>query len=233
MLIQNIEKSTLLDYPGKVAAVVFTYGCNLRCPYCHNPELVTEPMQEDLLITEREIFEFLEMRKNVLDGFVITGGEPTCQHDLLDFIKKIKNKFPNLLIKLDTNGTFPKRVKEIVDSKVVDYWAMDVKYAEELYEQGLNGGMKTNFIKESIDLIMNSGADYEFRTTVVRSLHNVKAINQIGEMVKGCPIYYIQNFRAGKSIDPTLDSSESFKQSELDEFKKILEKYVKKVVIRN
>lgn len=233
MIIQHLEKSTLLDYPGKVAAVLFTYGCNLRCPYCHNPELVTQPKKDDLIITEEEIFAFLKKRIKVLDGLVITGGEPTCHKDLLDFIKKVKKKFPKLLIKLDTNGTFPERIKEIIDSKIVDYWAMDVKYAEELYKQGLNGGMKTNFIKQSIDYIRDSGVDFEFRTTVVRSLHNNEAMKEIGEMIKGSPIYYIQNFRSGKTIDENLDNSESFKQEELEEFKKIMEKYVKSVIIRN
>lgn len=233
MLIQNIEKSTLLDFPGRVAAVIFTYGCNLRCPYCHNPELVVEPKRDDLLISEEEVFDFLEKRKKVLDGLVITGGEPTVHKDLLEFIKKIKDRFPNLLIKLDTNGTFPDRVKEIMDSNLVDYWAMDIKYAKELYEQGLNGGMKTNFIQKSVEMILKSGKEYEFRTTVVRSLHNKEAMEQIGQMIKGAKNYYIQNFRAGKTIDENLDNSESFRQEELEEFKKILEKYVDMVVIRN
>ena len=233
MIIQHIEKATLLDYPGKVAAVVFTYGCNLRCPYCHNPELVTEPKQDELIISNEEIIEFLKKREKVLDGLVITGGEPTCHKDLIDFIKLIKKEFPKLLIKLDTNGTFPDRVKEIIDTNLVNYWAMDVKYADELYKQGLNGGMKTNFIKQSIEYIMNSGAEYEFRTTVVRSLHNDDAMNEIGILIKGAPVYYIQNFRAGKTIDENLDNTESFKQAELDSFKKIMEKYVKKVIIRN
>lgn len=233
MIIQHLEKATLLDYPGKVAAVLFTYGCNLRCPYCHNPELVTEPKKDELVLTDKEIYDFLKKREKVLDGLVITGGEPTCHKDLLEFIKKIKKKFPKLLIKLDTNGTSPVRVKEIIDAKIVDYWAMDVKYAEELYKQGLNGGMKTNFIKQSIDYILNSGVDYEFRTTVVRSLHTKEAMHQIGEMIKGSKIYYIQNFRAGKTIDENLDNTESFKQEELEEFKDVMLKYVDNVIIRN
>jgi pyruvate formate lyase activating enzyme len=232
VLIQHLEKLTLLDFPGRVASVVFTYGCNLRCPYCHSPELVTLPMQEELLLSEDEIINFLRTREGKIDGLVITGGEPTVHKDLLPFIKKIKQLFPWLLIKLDSNGTFPERVLEILESNVVDYWAMDVKYESELYEQGLNGGMKFSDIKESINMIKNSGVEYEFRTTVVKGMHTKKVMESIGELIDGADIYYIQNFRAGKSIDMSMSNSNSFTEEELRVFEKQMKKYAKKVVVR-
>ncbi|KKR06112.1 MAG: Anaerobic ribonucleoside-triphosphate reductase activating protein [candidate division WS6 bacterium GW2011_GWF2_39_15] len=233
MLIQHLEKLTLLDFPGRVAAVVFTYGCNLRCPYCHNPELVTQGVKEDLLLSENDVISFLQTRRNVLDGLVITGGEPTVHKDLIAFIRKVKKVLPNLQIKLDTNGTFPEKVAQIIEEGLVDYWAMDIKYAEELYQQGLNGGMKAMHIKESIEMIKNSGTEFEFRTTVMKGLHDSEVMKKIGLLIKGSPVYYIQNFRAGKSIDPTLDSSKSYTSQELNEFAEIVGKYVDRVEIRN
>ncbi len=233
MLIQHLEPTTLLDFPGRVSSVVFTYGCNLRCPYCHNPELVTEELNEELLITEQEVFDHLDKRINVLDGLVITGGEPTVHKDLLEFIKKIKHKFPKLLIKLDTNGTFPDRLEKIIESGLIDYYAMDIKYDDEIYKQGLNGGMQFKNITESILMIKNSCKEYEFRTTVMKGLHNEEVIKKIGELIKGSKIYYIQNFRAGKTIDKTLDNSCSYTSNELEIFKDIMLKYVDEVVIRN
>lgn len=233
MLIQHLEKTTLLDYPGKIAAVVFTYGCNLRCPYCHNPELVIEKPREKQSISQGEVIKFLKSRKNKLDGLVITGGEPTIHDDLPNFIKKVKKAVPSMKIKLDTNGTFPDRVEKMIKEKLVDYWAMDVKYEDEIYKQGLNGGMKIKNIKKSIRLIMKSGADYEFRTTVMKGMHTRKVMRGIGKLVKGSPIYYIQNFRPGKTIDPKLDSSKSFSEKQLRSFKKLMEEYVSRVEVRN
>lgn len=233
MLIQNLEKVTLLDFPGRVSAVIFTYGCNLRCPYCHNPELVTEECKEELLISEKEVFSYLKSRKGKLDGLVITGGEPTVHKDLIPFMKKVKALKLGLEIKLDTNGTFPDTIKEIIDSKLVDYWAVDIKYETEIYEQGLNGGMKFRDIKKSIKLIQNSGAQYEFRTTVMKGLHTLKVMKKIGELIKGSPVYYIQNFRAGKSIDKSLNNLNSFSEEELEDFAEEMRKYAKEVIIRN
>jgi len=232
MLIQHFEKVTLLDFPGRVASVIFTYGCNLRCPYCHNPELVVEPLREDKLVTEDEVIKYLKKRKGKIDGLVITGGEPTVHKDLLDFITNVKSSAPWIEIKLDTNGTFPDKVKELVESGFIDYWAMDVKYEDEIYKQGFNGGMKVTDIRKSINIIKNSGVEYEFRTTVVKGLHNAKVMRGIGEMIKGSRIYYIQNFRAGKTIDPELNNSNSFSRSELNKFAEIMKLYVDKVIIR-
>ncbi len=230
MLISGFQKSTLLDYPGKVAALIFTYGCNLRCGYCHNPELVTLPCVQENILKEEYIFEYLKKRGNLLDAIVITGGEPTIQSDLIPFIKKVKSL--GFLVKLDTNGSNPGVVKDLLDLNIIDYWAMDIKYEEELYIQNLEKNVKYEDIKKSIRLIKERGNDYEFRTTYVKGIHTLKSAEGIGELIEGAKRYYIQNFRPGKTIDPSLNNSNSFTPKELQAFKKIIKKYVKDVEIR-
>lgn len=227
MLIAGFEKNSLLDYPGKVVSIIFTYGCNLRCSYCHNPELVIHPCKDSMIIKEDDVFDHLKKRKGLVDGLVITGGEPTLQVDLIPFINKVKDL--NLLVKLDTNGVLDSKVAEIIDMDIVDYWAMDVKYPSEYYD---NYGIDTNAIRNSIQMIMNSGTDYEFRTTYVKGLHEIGDAEGIGKLIEGCDNYYIQNFRKGKTIDPKLDSSNSFSPIELDQIKEKISKYVKNVKIR-
>lgn len=230
MLITGFQKSTLLDYPGKVAALIFTYGCNLRCSYCHNPELVTLPCIPSTIFKEEYILKYLEERKNLLDAVVITGGEPTIQSDLIPFIQKIKKL--GYLVKLDTNGTDSKTVEKILKLNIVDYWAMDVKYERELYMQNLEDGIDYKEIERSIELIKTKGKDYEFRTTYVKGIHTTNSAKGIGELIKGSKRYYIQNFRPGKTIDPSLNSSNSFTDKELKEIKAIILKYVSNVQIR-
>ncbi len=230
MIITGFQRSTLLDYPGKVASLIFTYGCNLRCEYCHNPELVIQRCLKKNIIDEKTIFSFLEERKGLLDAVVITGGEPTLQLDLIPFIKRIKNL--GYLVKLDTNGTNSKTVKEILDLNIIDYWAMDVKYEEELYKQNLINSVSYSEIQKSIKFIMEESKDYEFRTTYVKGIHTLKSADGIGRQVKGSKRYYIQNFRPGKTINPSLDFSNSFTEKELNHIKRIMNKYVKNVEIR-
>jgi len=230
MIIAGLEKTTLLDYPDRIAAVVFTYGCNLRCPYCHNPELVIEEVNKDSILTEEYVLNFLRKRVGKLDGVVITGGEPLLHKDIPSFIKKIKDL--GFLVKLDTNGSYPKKLKSLIKDGLLDYIDMDVKYRDELYKQGINGGMKVPNISESIEIIMHSGIEYSFRTTFVKSIHTVKSVDEICKMIEGANTYYIQNFRTGKTIDPSLDSSFSFSRKELKEMKDRASHYVKKVIIR-
>lgn len=227
MIIGGFEKNSLLDYPGKISSIVFTYGCNLRCSYCHNPELVINPCKKDALISKSFVLSYLKKRKGLIDALVITGGEPLLQPDLIPFIKKVKEL--DILVKLDTNGVLDDEVERILNEDIVDYWAMDVKYPSEYYNQY---GIDTDAIKHSISLILNSGKEYEFRTTYVKGIHNIKDAQGIGKMIKGCTNYYIQNFRKGKTIDSTLDSKNSFTEKELKEIKKIMTKYVNKVSIR-
>lgn len=224
----DLEKATLLDYPGKVACILFTYGCNLRCPYCHNPELVTEKLNKDYLLTEKYIFDFLKNRVGKLDAVVITGGEPLIHKEIFSLIDKIKKM--GYLVKLDSNGLLPDRLKVAIDSGNIDYVAMDVKFPLSEYMKIVPNSKE--LIKESVKLIMNSGVDYEFRTTYVKGIHTLESVQQICEIIKGAKIYYIQNFRSGKSIDPKLNSSNSFTFKELKSMKKSATKYVKKVIIR-
>jgi pyruvate formate lyase activating enzyme len=227
MLIAGFEKNTLLDYPGKVASIIFTYGCNLRCPYCHNPELVIKPIDKKNLFSEESILNYLKKRKGLIDALVITGGEPTLQKDLVPFIRKAKDL--DILVKLDTNGTNDDIVEHIISLNIVDYWAMDIKYPSELLK---DYGIDAQKVKNSIEMIMNSGKEYEFRTTYVKGIHNIDDAVNIGKMIEGANNYYIQNFRKGKTIDPKLNETNSFTQKELEEIKEKISPYVKKVKIR-
>lgn len=230
MVIAGLEKTSLIDYPKRVSAIVFTYGCNLRCPYCHNPELVTERLDKWNILSERYILNFLKKRKGLLDGVVITGGEPLINKDISSFIKKIKDL--GFLVKLDTNGSYPGKLKSLIKAGLLDYIDMDIKYPEKIYLQGLNGGKKIPNILKSIEIVMSSGLEYSFRTTYIKSLHTVESVDDICKMIKGADMYYIQNFRAGKTIDPSLTSSLSFSKKELKEMKGRASHYVKKTVIR-
>ena len=230
MLITGFQKSTLLDYPGKVACLIFTYGCNLRCEYCHNPELVIHPCKRSSIVKEEQILSFLKERKNLLDAVVITGGEPTIQPDLIPFIQKIKDT--GYLVKLDTNGTNSKIVKKLLTLNIVDYWAMDIKYEKELYIQNLKEEIKYKEIIKSIKLIMERALDYEFKTTYVKGIHSIESARGIGELINGSKRYYIQNFRPGKTINPSLNFSNSFTEKELGRIKRVMKEYVKDVQIR-
>ena len=227
MLINGFEKNTLLDYPGKISSIVFTYGCNLRCRYCHNPELVIQRRNQQSSISEDVVLSYLKKRKGLIDALVITGGEPTLQHDLIPFIRDVKDL--GYLIKLDTNGVLDSIIKDLLDLDIVDYWAMDIKYPSEYYTEY---DIDIKSIKRSIKYIMEEGKDYEFRTTYVKGIHNIEDSNEIGEMIHGAKRYYIQNFREGKTIDPTLNSSNSFTEKELNQIKNLVSKHVKHVEIR-
>lgn len=193
MNIQGLQKLTLLDFPGHTACTVFTGGCNLRCPFCHNVPLVLDPTGEEGISTD-EFFEFLSKRHGLLDGVAVTGGEPLLQPDLEDFLKRIKDS--GFAVKLDTNGAFSERLMHIISSGLVDYIAMDIKNTPSKYAitSGVENAVFTPF-GESIDLIMASGVDYEFRTTVVDEFHTVDDIAEIGEIIKGAKRYFLQAFK--------------------------------------
>ena len=196
MLISGVQKFTLLDFPLKTACIVFTPGCNFRCPYCYNSDFVVPEKIEkikDIFIPEDIFFNFLKTRIGFLDGVVISGGEPTLQTDLIDFIKKIKDF--NYKIKLDTNGTNFEVVKKIIDEKLIDYIAMDIKAPIEKYKDVVNVKVDTNIILKTIELIKNSNIDYEFRTTVVKEQLSIEDLNGIGKIIFGANKYYLQKFR--------------------------------------
>lgn len=192
MRIDGLQKMTLLDFPGKVACTVFTGGCNFRCPFCHNALLVTKlPEKPDY--TEDEILSFLEKRVGLIDGVAITGGEPLLNPDIGDFIRKIRDM--GYAVKLDTNGSFPERLKAIVSEGLVDYVAMDIKNRREKYAETI--GLKNldlSKIEESIEFLKSGAVDYEFRTTVVKQFHTVEDIRAAAEWIGGARRYFLQNF---------------------------------------
>ncbi len=199
MLIKGFQKLTLLDFPGRTACTVFTGGCNLRCPFCHNALLVTE-MDNDFF-SEEEIFEHLEKRKNVLDGIAITGGEPLLQKDVERFLYELKET--GIAVKLDTNGCYPEKLEGILELGLADYVAMDIKNCPEKY--GVTVGIE-NFditpVEKSIELIKTSGVEYEFRTTVTKNFHNIDDMEKIAQWIQGAKHYYLQNFvDSGQLID--------------------------------
>ena len=192
MILGGLQKLTLLDFPGTVACTVFTVGCNLRCPFCHNPALVFNP-PEDARLSEDEFFAFLEKRKGILDGVAITGGEPLLHADIGEFIAKIKMK--GYKVKLDTNGTFPDRLEKILSLGLVDYVAIDIKNTFDKYAETVGiKGFDTSLIQRSIKILQDSGVAYEFRTTVVSPLHKAEDFEQIAKQVEGTENYFLQNF---------------------------------------
>ena len=189
MIIKSINKTTLLDYPGKVAATIFLAGCNMNCSFCHNKDLIR--MDESNSISKIELFEFLEKRKNELDGVCITGGEPTLNSDLVSLIKDIKNL--GYLVKLDTNGTNPDMVSYLINEKLVDYIAMDIKTSFEHYKEITNSNNNVQDIIKSVDIIRNSNVDHEFRTTVISDI-KLDDLVSIAKYISPSK-YYLQEFK--------------------------------------
>ena len=191
MKIKGLQKTTLLDYPEKLACTVFTGGCNFRCPFCHNASLVLHAGAVEE-IPEEEFFSYIEKRKDMLDGVCITGGEPLLCPDIVDFIKKIRSF--GLLVKLDTNGSFPDKLEYLLDEGLIDYVAMDIKNSSEKYT--LTAGLQKfpDEIERSIDLIIKKAPDYEFRTTVVRELHDMQDIVKIATRIKNAKKYFLQSY---------------------------------------
>lgn len=235
MILGGFQKLTLIDYPGKLATTVFNVGCNFRCPFCHNPELVTlstPPLERGGGIggVEKEFFAHLKKRKGKLEGVCITGGEPLIQPDIITFIKKIKKL--GFLVKLDTNGTRPDVLKKIIDAKIVDYLAMDIKNQLKYYNKTTATKADKVRIKLSVDLIMHSRIPYEFRTTAVPGIHTEKDFEEIAKWIKGVPAYYLQEYREGKILDPKLKKKTKGKTLNLENIKKKIEKSFGKVGIR-
>lgn len=201
MLIAGFHKTTLLDYPGRVAASVFAGGCNFRCPFCHNGGLVLDPLSQEPY-SEEEILEFLNKRKNVLKGVCITGGEPTLHGDLPEFIAKIKRL--GYQVKLDTNGYAPNVLKKLLDKKLLDYVAMDIKNCPDKYAMtaGMHdaGVFEQEKINQSVLILKESSIPYEFRTTVVKELHTMEDLLKIAHWIKGCPYYFLQQYQSNENM---------------------------------
>lgn len=229
MLIGGFQKFSLIDYPGKICAIVFTQGCNFRCPFCHNPELVNPELFQGL-IPEGEVLSFLERRKGKLDAIEITGGEPTLQPDLIDFIEKIKEL--GFLVKLDSNGSNPEMLKRLIKLKLVDYISMDVKAPLERYQEITKSNIDADKIKQSIGLIMASGLDYELRTTVVKSQLTPDDILEIGKLIRGAKVYILQRFVPSKTLNPKFLQETTYSDEEFEHLKKALKNYVAECTVR-
>ena len=195
MNIQGIEKSSFIDYPNKISTVLFTGCCNFRCPYCHNTSLVK---QEGEIISQKEGMTFLIKRKKYIDAVCITGGEPTLQPNLYEFVAAIKQE--GFFVKLDTNGTRPHILTNLIEDGLVDYVAMDIKAPLHKYASVVDQVVEVNSIESSIDILHNSSIDYEFRTTVCKELHTKDDIINIAMLIKGSKKFYLQNFRDGETV---------------------------------
>lgn len=227
MEISGFVKSSLIDYPQKIAAVIFTQGCNFSCGFCHNPDLIEISNGTE---NETEVIAFLRNRINRLDGVVITGGEPTIQKDLVDFIATIKNL--GFLVKLDTNGSNPKVISDLLNKNLLDYIAMDIKGTIGKY-QNISGYVNNNIIQESINMLKKAKIMTEFRTTVVPYYHQISDFEEIGEMIEGSLMFTVQGFRPGITLDKKLVKERSFERKELNEIAGIMKKYVKVVQIHD
>jgi len=238
MKIGGIQKFSLLDYPGKISAIVFTQGCNFRCRFCYNPMLVA-PVSASAQGKEvrsrftdgSELFDFLESRKGKIEAVVITGGEPTLQPDLPTFAARVKQL--GFLVKLDTNGTNPEMIAGMIKDKTVDYIAMDVKAPEEKYDSA--AGVKTDLekIKKSVKIIMDSGLPYEFRTTVAPGLVMPEDIAGIGKLIGGAEKWFLQKFRPEADlVDPEMRKAVPFSDAEMEEMRQVGTRFVKKCETR-
>lgn len=225
----GLQKTTLLDYPGHMAATIFLGGCNFRCPFCHNSELLDSDIPP--LFTPEEVLIFLEKRRNVLEGVCITGGEPTLQADTLaEFLQAVKAL--GLLVKLDTNGTHPDVIIDLAASNLIDYVAVDIKAAPAHYSRVCGApGLLLAPIEKSIAWLKTCVIPFEFRTTAVKGLHDSEDFRQIGAWIEGCPHYYIQNYVASDLV-LLPDDYDSFTKEELLAFCEIVKPYVGKVALR-
>lgn len=227
MQIGGLQKTSLLDFPEKISAIVFTQGCNFRCGYCHNPELIV--MKNSDNYTTDDVLEFLKTRHGKLDGIVITGGEPCLQNGLIEFIEKIKEE--GFLVKLDSNGMMPEVLARALP--LIDYVAMDIKAPLAKYPDIVRVKVDTNKIRKSISMIMQSGVDYEFRTTVVKSQLSYSDFEEIGQHIKGAKRYYLQKFVPSKTLDEKMMSETTYSTEEFEKIKEILAKYVDYVELRS
>ncbi|MCK4635726.1 MAG: anaerobic ribonucleoside-triphosphate reductase activating protein [Candidatus Moranbacteria bacterium] len=233
MLISGIQKFTLLDYPEKIATIIFTAGCNFRCGFCYNREFVLPEEIEkikDSFIFEDTVLNFLKTRVGKIDGVVISGGEPTLQKDLEDFIDKVKEL--GFLVKLDTNGTNPKILKKLVENKKIDFVAMDIKTDFNNYKNLVGQNINLDDIKESLEFLKKDVIPYEFRTTVVQGIHTPEVFEEMGKMLKGARKIYLQNFRSQTTLDSKFTSKKSLSKEELEKAVEILSKYIHKVLVR-
>lgn len=228
MIIAGLQKSSLIDYPNEIAAVVFTSGCNFRCPFCHNGGLLEDKKSQK--ITPEEVLDFLKTRQNKLQGVVISGGEPTLHKDLEDFIIKIRDL--GFKIKLDTNGSNPSVLIDLVNKNLIDYVAMDIKSPLRKYKEATNSNIDTENIKESIDFLLKGKVDYEFRTTVVKESLSFDDFRIIAQEIKGAKRYFLQKFISEHAFDETFRDKTTYTKEEFEKIKEILSASIKEIYVR-
>ena len=229
--IGGLQKTTFIDFPGRIAATVFLVGCNFKCPWCYSSELVLpEKIKSQPEISEKDFFKFLRSRRELLEGVVICGGEPTVNQDLPDFIKKIRKM--GFSIKLDTNGSNPQMLKNLIDEKLIDYVAMDIKGPKEKYSEFTGKKADIKKIQKSIDILKGGKVDYEFRSTIVPSLHTKEDIINMAKWIKGAKRYYLQNFRPEKTIDYSFEKVKPYSREFLLEIQKIISPFFETCQLR-
>lgn len=239
MKIHGLNKLTLLDYPGHMACLIFTGACNYRCPFCHNASLVLNPNSQPA-ISEEEIFAFLQSRKGILEGVCISGGEPTLQADLPEFIRKIRAM--GFHVKLDTNGSRPGILKALLDEGLLDYVSMDIKNAPAKYlttigipaePQTPADNLITDSVRQSAELLIQSGIPYEFRTTVVKELHSKEDLLTIGNWLNGAKAYYLQSFRDSETLVGAAPGQfHTYEPEQMRAFRDMLKPYFETVELR-
>jgi len=229
MIIGGFQKFSLLDYPDKISSIIFTQGCNFQCSYCHNKELIAKNSLNGLIQPE-EILLFLKQRQNKLDAVVITGGEPTIQPDLIEFMQKIKDL--GFLIKLDTNGSNPEVIEEVLKLKLVDYIAMDIKAPLEKYLDITNSDVDTKKIEKSISLIMNSKIKYEFRTTVLKTQLSEEDLMQIKNLANGARLLILQKYIPSENLSSNLINELNYTNDEFEKFRENIKKNISECLVR-
>jgi pyruvate formate lyase activating enzyme len=229
MRIGGLQKLSLVDFPERVSAVIFTTGCVFRCGFCYNKELVTQPFAPR--IAEEDVFAFLKKRRGLLDGVVVTGGEPTLHADLSEFLQNIRAL--GYAVKLDTNGFFPERLSPLLKNKLVDYVAMDIKAPLQRYSEVVNMPVPAKRIQKSICAIMESGVPYEFRSTVVEGAHTVDDIEGMARLIQGAGRYYLQKFQPTRTmVDVSYEVKRSLSDAQLSEAVARCKKYVTMCMVR-
>ncbi len=228
MIFGGLEKLTLIDYPGKIACMVYTIGCNFRCPYCHNPELVDETVETH--ISEPDFLDFLDTRKKIIEGVVITGGEPTMHSDLPDFMRNVRTR--GFLVKLDTNGTNPGMLERTIKEGLVNYVAMDIKAPLHSYSRTVARPVDIEAIRESIGILLSTPIEYEFRTTVIKALLSPVDIEDIGKEIQGAKRYYLQKFVPTKILNPQFRKKTTYDDEEFAALQAAMNRYVNYCGIR-
>lgn len=234
MLISGVQKFSILDFPKKTSCIVFTAGCNFRCGFCYNPEFVI-PEQiakiRNSFIPEETFYSFLDQRKGLLDGVVITGGEPTIMPDLPKFMAKIREM--GFAVKLDTNGNNPTMLKDVIDKRLINYVAMDIKTSLENYPQVSGLGARPERVKQSIELIRDSKVPYEFRSTLIKEIHSEDTLNKMAQLLEGAEQLFLQYYRLEETIDPKYQNYKAFSEEEMQKIAtNIFAPHVKQVVVR-